>query len=78
MTELGNRYVIVFQHFMTKWPMVFPAPDLARLLAEELLPLFGVPGALLFDRGTNLAHVMRDVVKLMGVRKLNTTAYHPV
>ena len=26
-TEQGNRYVIVFQDFLTKWPLVFPAPD---------------------------------------------------
>ena len=41
-TEQGNRYVIVFQDFMTKWPLVFPAPDqkairLTKLVAEELL-----------------------------------------
>ena len=67
LTERGNRYVIVFQDFLTKWPMVFPAPDqkaiiISRLVAEEVLPLFGVPDALLSDRGTNLlAHVMRDI-----------------
>ena len=82
-TEQGNRYVIVFQDFLTKWPLVFPAPDqkairLARLVAEEILPLFGVPDALLSDRGTNLlAHVMQDVCELLGIQKLNTTAYHP-
>lgn len=82
-TEQGNRYVIVFQDFLTKWPLVFPAPDqkairLARLVAEEVLPLFGVPDALLSDRGKNLlAHVMQDVCQLLGVTKLNTTSYHP-
>ena len=76
-------YVIVFQDFLMKWPMVFPAPDqktarIARLLAEEIVPLFGVPDALLSDRGTNLlSHLMQDVCKLLSVTKLNTTAYHP-
>ena len=47
-------------------------------MAEEVFPLFGVPDALLSDRGANLlAHVMQDVCELLGVRKLNTTAYHP-
>ena len=46
--------------------------------AEELVPMFGCPECLLSDRGTNLlANVMQDVCKLMGVTKLNTTAYHP-
>ena len=48
--ERGNMYVIVFQDFLTKWPMLFPAPDqktarITRLLAEEIVPLFGVPDA---------------------------------
>ena len=81
-TDRGNRYVIVFQDFFTKWPLVFPAPDqkairIARLLVDEVLPLFGVPESLLSDRGTNLlAHVMQDVCRLLGITKLNTTAYH--
>lgn len=39
--------------------------------------MFGVPEALLSDRGTNLlSHLMLDVCKLLGTEKLNTTAYH--
>ena len=82
-TTQGNRYVVVFQDFLTKWPLVFPTPDqkairIARLLAEEVVPMFGVPDSLLSDRGANLlAHVMQDVCQLLGVRKLNTTSYHP-
>ena len=29
-TEKGNKYVIVFQDFLTKWPLVFAAPDQDR------------------------------------------------
>ena len=44
----------------------------------EVLPFFGVPEALLSDRGTNLlSHLMKDICRLLGIRKLNTTAYHP-
>lgn len=63
--------------------MVFPMPDqkadrIVRLLVEEVIPFFGVPEALLSDRGTNLlSHLMKDVCKLLGIKKLNTTAYHP-
>ena len=82
-TKCGNRYVIVFRVFLTKWPFMFPAPDLkviriARLLADEIVPMFGVPESLLSDHGTNLlAHVMLDTCRLLGITKLNTTAYHP-
>ena len=70
----GNHYVIVFQDFFTKWPMVYPAPDqkakhIAELLVKEVVPMFGVPEVLLSNRGTNLLScLMQDVCKLLGVR----------
>ena len=73
----------MFQDFFTKWPLVFPTPDqkslrIARLLAEELVPMFGVPEALLPDRGANLlSHLMTDLCTMLGIHKLNTTSYHP-
>jgi len=82
-TARHNRYVIVFQDMFSKWPLVFAVPDqkairIAKLLAEELIPMFGCPESLLSDRGTNLlATVMQDVCKLMGIAKVNTTTYHP-
>ena len=82
-TDRGNQYVLVFQDFLTKWPLAFPMPDqksqrIAELLVNEVIPLFGVPESLLSDRGTNLlSHLMRDICSLLGITKLNTTAYHP-
>ena len=82
-TKQGNRYVVVFQDFMTKWPFIFPMPDqkairIVRLLVEEVIPITGVPECLLSDRGTNLlSHLMTDVCALLGIKKLNTTSYHP-
>ena len=54
-----NRYVLVFQHFLTKWPVAFPMPDqkslhIVEFLVNEVIPLFGVPESLLSDRGANL------------------------
>jgi len=83
LTKSGNRHVVVFQDYLTKFPLVFPVPDqkavrLAKLLVEEVVPLFGVPESLLSDRGTNLlSHLMTDLCKMLGTKKLNTTAYHP-
>ena len=80
---LAEQNLIVFQDLYTKWLMAFPTPDqktewIARLLAEEIVPLFGIPEALLSDRGTNLLSIlMQDVCKLLGIKKLNTTAHHP-
>ena len=82
LTSNGNRYLIAFQDFFTKWPMVYPASDqkaerIAWLLVEEIVPFFGVPEALLSDRGTNLlSYLMKDLCKMLGITKLNTTASH--
>ncbi len=79
----GNCHVLVFQDYLTKWPLVYPIPDqksvrIAQALVEEVVPFFGVPEALLSDRGTNLlSHLMKDICALLGIKKLNTTAYHP-
>ncbi|XP_062511454.1 uncharacterized protein LOC134187352 [Corticium candelabrum] len=82
-TESGNKHVLVFQDFLTKWPMIYPIPNqqtvhIVRLFAEQVVPMFGVPEALLSDRGTNpLSHLMLDCCQLLGMKKINTTAYHP-
>ena len=66
-TKQGNRHVLVFQDYLSKWPMVYAMPDqrahrIARILCEEIIPMFGVPEALLSDRGANLlSHLMHDV-----------------
>ena len=67
LTTNGNKYAIVFQDLFTKWPMVYAIPDqkadrIAKLLTQEIVPMFRVPEALLSDRGTNLlSHLMQDV-----------------
>ena len=77
-----NRCVVVFQDFLSKWPMVYPVADqkastLVKLLVEEAVPFMGIPEALLSDRRTNLlSTLMLDVCEKQGIQKLNTTAYH--
>ena len=53
-TERGNKHLVVFQDFSTKWPLVFPVPDqkahrIVRLLVEEIIPVFVMPEGLLSD-----------------------------
>lgn len=82
-TRKGNRYVIIFQDYLTKWPLVYPLADqkaktIAKMLVEEVIPFFGVPESLLSDRGTNLlSHLMKELCSMLDITKLNTTAYHP-
>jgi len=75
-TKAGNRHVVVFQDFLTKFPLVCPVLDqkairLAKLLVEHVIPLFGVPESLLSDRGTNLLSYL--MCTMLGIRNINTT-----
>ena len=82
-TVQGNKLVLMFQDFLTKWPMIYHMPDqkasrISKILVEEVIPFFGVLESLLSDRGTNLlSFFMLDICQLLGIKKLNTTAYHP-
>ena len=54
-----NKYAVVFQDYLLKWPSVFATPDqkviaLAKLLMEAVIPVVGIPEALLSDQGTSL------------------------
>ena len=77
LTEKGNRYVVVFMDYLTKWPEAFAVPDqkaetISRLLVEEIVCQHGIPEELLLDRGTNfLSSLLQEVCKLLEVKKLN-------
>ena len=78
----GNQY-IVFTDYLTKWPEVFPTSDqtaltIAKLLVEKVISRHGVPVELLSDRGSAfLSHLLQEVCQLLGIHRVNTTAYHP-
>ena len=82
-SQQGNRYALVFVDYLTKWPEVFPIADqsaltIARLFVQEIVCRHGVPAELLSDRGAAfLLKLMLETCKLLGTKKVNTTAYHP-
>ena len=82
-TVNGNCYVAVFMDYLTKWPEAFAIADqtvetIAKLFVEQIVCRHGIPEHLLSDRGTNfLSTLMQEVCKLLGVKKLNTSGYHP-
>ena len=82
-SQNGNTYAVVFVDYLTKWPEVFPTPDqsaltIAKLLVEHIISRHGVPRELLSDRGAAfLSRLLKEVCVLMGIKKANTTAYHP-
>jgi len=69
--------------YLTKWPEVFATSDqtsltIAELLVKNVISCHGVPAELLSDCGTVFSSkLMINVYQLLGIKKANTTAYHP-
>ena len=82
-TMNGNRYVVVFVEYLTKWVEAYAVEDqtsltIARLLVDSVVCRHGVSGQLLSDRGQNLlSNLLLEVCDLLGMKKVNTTSYHP-
>ena len=82
-TYEGNQHVVVFLDYLTKWAEAFPVADqraetVARLFVEEVICRHGAPERLLSDRGANfLSDLLAEVCRLMKVKKVNTSGYHP-
>ncbi|MEM7069993.1 MAG: DDE-type integrase/transposase/recombinase, partial [Pseudomonadota bacterium] len=82
-TEQGNKYLLVFSDYLTKWPEVFATSDqnsdmVARILTEEIICRHSAPRQLLSDRGANfLSKLVQEICRMCDTRKINTTAYHP-
>ena len=83
LTSSGNKYLVVFLDYLTKWVEAYPVPDqraetIARLLVENIVCRHGVPEELLSDRGANfLSDLILEMCSLLGIRKVNTSGYHP-
>jgi transposase InsO family protein len=69
--------------YLTKWPEVYAVSDqsaatIATLLVEQIMSRHGVPLEILSDRGKAfLSGLMKEVERLLGFHKVNTSAYHP-
>ena len=79
LTARGNRYVVVFVDYFTKWPEAFALADqkmetVAKLFMKQIVCQHSIPEELLSDRGANfLSALGQDVCKLLGVRKINSS-----
>ena len=73
----------MFSDYFTKCPEVFPSPDqkaemIAKLFVEHNYYIVAYRDELLSDRGKNLmSKLMAEVYKLLGMKKVNMTGYHP-
>lgn len=82
-TVSGNKLILSFQDDFSKFMLCAPMPDgeartVAKVFFKEIVSRYGVPGVLVTDNGTNfMSEVFASTCKLLGIRKLNITPYHP-
>ncbi|GJS70761.1 reverse transcriptase domain-containing protein [Tanacetum coccineum] len=78
----GNKYVLVAIDYVSKWveAQAFPTNDAQNVVnfLKKLFPRFGIPKALISDRGTHFCNYqMERAMKRYGVIHQFSTAYHP-
>ena len=79
----GNKFILVVMDYFTKWVEMFPMKDqtaetVAEVLVDQVFSRMGCPIELHSDQGSNFkSKVMTEVYRLMGIKKTQTTPYHP-
>nr|XP_006819437.1 PREDICTED: uncharacterized protein K02A2.6-like [Saccoglossus kowalevskii] len=76
------QYILVLVDYATRYPEATPLKNIrAVTLAESLVVIFsrvGIPREILSDLGTQfISEVMAEVTRLLSIRRLTTTPYHP-
>ena len=82
-TDRGNRHLLVVSDHFTRWVEVFPLQDMlattvTETLASQVFSRYGCPKYLHSDCAANFrSQVVSELCRLMGMKKTNTTAFHP-
>lgn len=82
-TQADNTYILTIQDDLTKWSMGIPIPNhQANTISEAFVVHFvcmhGIPDTILTDQGTEfLSKIFTEVCKLLEIKKLNTSPFHP-
>src|ERR1700722_3177540 len=68
--------------YQTRWPECFPtkkkdAKTAATIIRKEICSRYMMPKKILSDRDPAfIGNVMKELMNLYGIKKVNTTAYH--
>ena len=75
--------VLVFQDRFMKHVLAYVTPNqtakaVTKFLYQGYISIFGTPARLLSDRGASfMSSAIDEMCKILGVKKLQTTPYHP-
>ena len=80
-TNKGNKYILTSQDDLTKFVVAIPTQDaetLAREFVQNVVLKYGIPETILTDQEANfLSELCANVCKLLQIKKIQTTAFHP-
>ena len=81
--EDGHRYILTLVDFATRYPEAVPLKNIdAETVVEVLVDIFsrlGVPEEILSDLGMQFeSECMKEVARLLSIKQLTTTPYHPM
>ncbi|OWY99978.1 hypothetical protein PHMEG_00028930 [Phytophthora megakarya] len=82
-TPRGNKYILAFADYFTRWVEAFPVKKLdtvtfVNLMVDEVVSRHGVLERLLSDRGPNfISNLAMSFYQTLGIKKLFGAAYHP-
>lgn len=82
-TDRGHQYILTVVDYATRYPEAIPLKKIdTENVAEALLELYarvGLPEEVLSDLGTQfISECMNEVSRLLSIRRLTTTPYHPM
>ncbi|XP_006812686.1 uncharacterized protein LOC100374860 [Saccoglossus kowalevskii] len=81
-TTKGHQYILTVVDYATRYPEATPLKRIStEVVAEALFTIYcrvGFPEQVLTDQGTQfVSDVMREVSRLLSIKQLTTTPYHP-
>ncbi|CAF2130055.1 unnamed protein product [Rotaria magnacalcarata] len=82
-TPRENQYALVITDYFTRYITALALPNCtaditARALFDDLFCKFGIPSAILSDRGTHFQNkLMENLQNLIGYNHIYSTPYHP-
>ena len=80
-SESGHRYILTLVDYATRYPDAIPLKNITETVAEALVDMYsrlGIPEEVLSDTGAQfISECMVEVSKLLSIKQLTTTPYHP-
>lgn len=79
----GHKYIFTATCDLTKYVVAVPTYDItalttAQVFVENIILRFNIPRELTSDNGSNFtAELFKQTAKLLKIKRINTTAYHP-